>query len=298
MNDVDITAQCVNKTNTKVMIDIPYVTGDIIIRAYSIVMYTITKNIDNCSITNTNDSIAHGSSYYAQIAANLDYVIVNATLTMGGENVNNMYMSNTETGGLEIDIPNVTGNIVITVETEEIPPEEYQISYYLVGGVASDDRLTVYHGDSYYTEITVTDSTLLVQNYQLIMDETDVTNQYMTASDKKVIVNIPYITGHINIRVEAYEEFISIPCQYITVSPTSATLSVGQSIPITGTAYPSDTTDYMMVYSSDVSIISIGSGSAGNETTKTVTPTAQSIGTASIIFDCNGVTGSCSITVK
>lgn len=93
-------------------------------------------------------------------------------------------------------------------------------------------------------------------------------------------------------------EFISIPCQYITVSPSSATLSVGQSISITGTAYPSDTTDYMMVYSSDVSIISIGSGSAGTETTKTVTPTAKSVGTASIIFNCNGVTGTCSITVK
>lgn len=417
MNNVDITAQCVSKTNTKAMIDIPNVTGPIIIRAYALLIYSITKNIPNCSITNTNDRIAHGSRYYAQIAANFDYVIINATLTMGGENVSNMYMSNTEVGGLEIDIPNVTGNIVITVEairftcdsamnlelgttyktgrittykegyfvpyeggfvtsdkftfgcvrmsdvpegasvvlsspnlaiydvvfvdkaitngdwdnyfegnwvgdlrierrsytitseqitqaknkgaqaifltfiTYELPGdgtgasmnisyevktaneekdvnmivdplemiedvtwmmstenvvsikkvgtkiyiqaiskgtchvtfycstaiascdvtvgtmeetmEEYQITYYLVGGVASDEKQTVYHGESYYTEVTVTESTLEVINYQLTMDGIDVTSQYMSVSSKKVTVNIPYVTGHINIRVEA-----------------------------------------------------------------------------------------------
>lgn len=387
MNNVDITAQCVSKTNTKAMINIENISGPIIIRAQAIVMYTITKNIPNCSITNSRDKISHGSSYYAQIAANLDYAIVNATLTMGGKNVSNMYMSSTEVGGLEIDIPNVTGNIVITVETEEILPVEYQITYYLVGGVASDDRQTVYHGDSYSTEISITESTLAVQNYKLTMDGIDVTAQYMTVSNKKVTVNIPYVTGHINIRVEARkgadtsvlcslitcnrtmtlqegqdanlnvyiepsnctesvwwevsnssalsiykssggywvhavkagtytitlhcgnqtagchvtivaEESISIPCQYITVSPSSATLSVGQSISITGSAYPSNTTDYMLVSSSDVSIISIDNGSAGTETTKTITPTARAVGSATITFNCNGVKGYCYITVK
>ena len=231
MNNVDITAQCVSKTNTKAMIDIPSVTGPIIIRAYALFMYSITKNIPNCSITNTNDSIAHGSRYYAQIAANLDYVIVNATLTMGGENVNNMYMSNTESGGLEIDIPNVTGDIIITVETEEIlPAEEYQITYYLVGGVASDTRQTIYHGDSYYTEVTVTESTLEVYNYQLIMDGADVTSKYMTASNKKVIVNIPYVTGHINVRVETHKEETVVLCTGISAS--DITVDINTSRPV------------------------------------------------------------------
>lgn len=99
-------------------------------------------------------------------------------------------------------------------------------------------------------------------------------------------------------RVTVNEEFEEIRCQYITVSPSSATLSVGESISITGSAYPSDTTDYMLVYSSDVSIISIGNGSAGTESTKTIRPTANGVGTASIIFNCNGVIGSCSVTVK
>ena len=231
MNNVDITAQCVSKTNTKAMIDIPSVTGPIIIRAYALFMYSITKNIPNCSITNTNDSIAHGSRYYAQIAANLDYVIVNATLTMGEENVSNMYMSNTEVGGLEIDIPNVTGDIIITVETEEIlPAEEYQITYYLIGGVASDTRQTVYHGDSYYTEVTVTESTLEVYNYQLIMDGADVTSKYMTASNKKVIVNIPYVTGHINVRVETHKEETVVLCTGISAS--DITVDINTSRPV------------------------------------------------------------------
>lgn len=247
MNNVDITAQCVSKTNTKAMINIENVSGPIIIKAQTIVMYTITKNIDNCSITNTNDSIAHGSRYYTQIAANLDYVIVNATLTMGGESVSNMYMSETETGGLEIDIPNVIGNIVITVEAEEIPPIEYQISYYLVGGVASDDRLTVYHGDSYHTEITITDSNLIVQNYQLIMDGTDVTNRYITASNKKVIVNIPYVTGHITIKVVASKEGTLVLCTGISAYDMS--VNVNTSHPVSYTYNPINCNEELFVES-------------------------------------------------
>ena len=89
-----------------------------------------------------------------------------------------------------------------------------------------------------------------------------------------------------------------IPCEYVTVTPSSATLSVGDSVTITGSAYPSNTTDYMLVSSSDVSIIAIGNGSAGNDTTKTITVTAKAQGSVTITFNCNGVKGYCHITVN
>ena len=99
-------------------------------------------------------------------------------------------------------------------------------------------------------------------------------------------------------KVTVNELITLIPCEYVTVTPSSATLSVGDSVTITGSAYPSNTTDYMLVSSSDVSIIAIGSGSAGTETTKTITVTAKAQGSVTITFNCNGVKGYCHITVN
>ena len=292
MNNVDITAQCVSKTNTKAMINIENVSGPIIIRAQTIILRTVTKNIGNCAITNPNDRVAHGSRYYAQIAANLDYVIVNATLTMGGQNVSNMYMSNTEVGGLRIDIPNVTGDIVITVKTEEVlPAEEYQISYYLVGGVASDDRQTIYHGESFYTEITVTESTLAVVDYQLTMDGIDVTTQYMSASSKKATVNIPSVTGHINIRVEARKQSAgNVLCTLITCNRTM-TLQVGQDANLNVYIEPTNTTDSLYWDVSDPSALSIYQSSGGYWVH------AVKAGTYDITLYCGYQTAGCHVTI-
>lgn len=75
-------------------------------------LYTITNNLTNCTTSNDSSTITEGSSYSAIIVANQGYSLEGATVSifMGGNDVTNLYY----TGG-SINIPNVTGNLVINV---------------------------------------------------------------------------------------------------------------------------------------------------------------------------------------
>lgn len=75
----------------------------------SISSYTIARNLINCSISNTSTTVNKGASYSAIISVNNGYVLSNITVTMGGNNI-----SSTVVNGNNINIPNVTGDIVIT----------------------------------------------------------------------------------------------------------------------------------------------------------------------------------------
>ena len=75
----------------------------------SISSYTIARNLINCSISNTSTTVNKGASYSAIISVNNEYVLSNITVTMGGNNI-----SSTVVNGNNINIPNVTGDIVIT----------------------------------------------------------------------------------------------------------------------------------------------------------------------------------------
>jgi len=77
----------------------------------NVVDYTITKNLTNCSISNSASSVTKGESYSATISANSGYELKSVTVTMGGSSVS-------VTNGV-INITSVTGNIVITAVAEE-----------------------------------------------------------------------------------------------------------------------------------------------------------------------------------
>ena len=74
--------------------------------------YTIARNLNNCNISNTSTTVNKGASYSAIISVNNGYVLSNITVTMGGNDI-----SSTVVNGNNINIPNVTGDIVITVTT-------------------------------------------------------------------------------------------------------------------------------------------------------------------------------------
>lgn len=87
--------------------------------------YTITYSLNQATSSNSTASIKKGSSYSTIVAANEGYNIKNISVVMGGTDI-----SNTVIRGSNINIPNVTGNITITVTTEAIPvtPETLTIS--------------------------------------------------------------------------------------------------------------------------------------------------------------------------
>ena len=99
-------------------INIASVTGDVVITVTTTpvqITYSITNNLSNCTTNNASTVINKNESYNATISANSGYEIKSIVVTMGGTNV-----SSTVVTGNKINIPSVTGIVVITVTTNKI----------------------------------------------------------------------------------------------------------------------------------------------------------------------------------
>ncbi len=109
MGGTNITSSVVNGNN----ISIPNVTGNVVITANAtaivIITYSITRNLTHCSINNSSNSIESGSTYVATVSPNSEYENISITVTMDSNDI-----TSTAVSGNIINIPSVTGNIVIT----------------------------------------------------------------------------------------------------------------------------------------------------------------------------------------
>lgn len=79
--------------------------------------YSITRNLTNCTSSNTANTISKGQPYTTVINANSGYNLASVSVTMGGTNIT----SSAVTNGNTINISNVTGNIVITANAVAYP---------------------------------------------------------------------------------------------------------------------------------------------------------------------------------
>lgn len=77
--------------------------------------YTIAYNLGESTSSNSTVSIKKGSSYSTTITAKAGYNIKSINVIMGGSDVSNSVVS-----GNNINIPNVTGDVSILVDTEAI----------------------------------------------------------------------------------------------------------------------------------------------------------------------------------
>ena len=115
MGGTDITSTAYSNGN----ISISSVTGDIEIIATataSVIVntYTITKTLNNCSLSNTASEISEGGTYSATVTLDTDYEIDDINITMGGRDItSSAFNSNTNA----INISNINGNIEITIRT-------------------------------------------------------------------------------------------------------------------------------------------------------------------------------------
>ena len=102
-------------------IKIPKVTGNVSIigiassKQSDSNVYTVTNSLANCTSNNTATSVNEGSPYSATVTPNSGYELMNIAITMGGTNVTSTVYTY-QNGNAVINIPNVTGNVVITVQ--------------------------------------------------------------------------------------------------------------------------------------------------------------------------------------
>ena len=88
--------------------------GDLVLDSNT--YYSVTNNLTNCTNSNGDTQAVGGKSYSATISANSGYELSSVVVTMGGSSVS--------VSGGNINIANVTGNIVITAVAEKVQVQE------------------------------------------------------------------------------------------------------------------------------------------------------------------------------
>ena len=113
MGGVDVTDTAVSGTT----ISIASVTGDVVITVSAVSAdYSVSYTLNESVSSNTTTGVVSGSAYSTTITQNSGYKVTGITVTMGGTNLSSTAVS-VNNGVHIINISNVTGDIVITVET-------------------------------------------------------------------------------------------------------------------------------------------------------------------------------------
>ena len=113
MGGVDVTDTAVSGTT----ISIASVTGDVVITVSAVSAdYSVSYTLNESVSSNTTTGVVSGSAYSTTIRQNSGYKVTGITVTMGGADLSSTAVS-VINGVHIINISNVTGDIVITVET-------------------------------------------------------------------------------------------------------------------------------------------------------------------------------------
>ena len=164
-------------------INIPSVTGNVVITVTATaipITYTITNNLSHCTTNNSSRSVNQGVSYSAIITPNSGYELLNVAITMGGTNVTSSVYTY-QNGNAVINIPSVTGNVVITVQATAITvePTTYTITRNLPNCTSSNTASSVNKNASYSTLITP-NAGYQIDSITVTMNNTDITSSVVT----------------------------------------------------------------------------------------------------------------------
>ena len=157
-------------------------------------------NLTDCTSTNTQDSIDKGEWYYSNIMASNEGSTIYVTVTMGGEDITNNVCSFNDINWLEINIPSVSGDIVMTV-TGSASNSRYTISNKLTNCTSNNTSDFVSAGYGYNATLklnsgyTTWDSIIITKGGQ------DISSSAYTINDLNwCIIKINGVDGNIVIK--------------------------------------------------------------------------------------------------
>ena len=150
--------------------------------------YSIINNLNNATTNNIKGSIEEGSSYSATITANAGYTISSITVTMNGVDITSSVVS-----GNNINISNVTGNIIITDTTSIIT---YTITNNLTNCTTNNNSNTISYNSSYSSVISANRG-YEISSITVTMGGTNITSSAVSGNN----ISIPNVTGNIVITV-------------------------------------------------------------------------------------------------
>ena len=143
--------------------------------------YTITRNLTNCTSSNNTSSVAQGTAYSTTVTPNSGYELMNVAITMGGTNVTSRVYTY-QNGNAVINIPSVTGNVVITVQataTSSGGTTTYTVTKNLPNCTSSNTANSVNKNANYSTLISVNNG-YKIDSITVTMGNTDITSSVVT----------------------------------------------------------------------------------------------------------------------
>lgn len=161
----------------------------------NIVSYAIANNLTNATNNNVETSIKEGFSYSASIVADLGYILSNVTVTMGGNDITSEVYS----GGV-INIPSVTGNIIITATAIVSETTMYSITNTFTNVSTDNPSTSVEENGGYSANLTPT-SGYLLESVTVTMGGVDITSSAYANG----VVTISSVTGNVAIIAIASE---------------------------------------------------------------------------------------------
>ena len=162
------------------------------------VFYSITNVLTKCTNSNTNAVLKKDSEYVATLTANSGYKIKSVKVTMGGTVVMN---DATDGDVVDINIPRVTGDMVITAVAE---PITYTITNTLTQCSTNNSNASIAK-DSRYTATLTANSGYRIKTITVTMGGTNITSSAVSNDT----VTIAKVTG--NVVITAVAEIISYP---------------------------------------------------------------------------------------
>jgi hypothetical protein len=154
----------------------------------------VTENLTGCTSTNTAVNIIEGEAYADTFTSTLGYTLEDATvsITMGGVDVSHYYSNGT------LNIPSVTGDIVVNIVAKEKEIIKYSITRNLTNCTSSSNAIEVIEAESYTETFTPSiEYSLLSSNISITMGGVDISDCYNNR-----VLNIPSVTGDIVINIE------------------------------------------------------------------------------------------------
>jgi hypothetical protein len=212
--------------------------------------YTITNTLSNASNNNNATEIEENQSYTATITASEGYSINSVTITMGGTNITDSVYNNGN-----INIPKVTGKIVITVKcTEIVQPTSYSITNNLTNYTNSNTNKSITPNTKYVAKLEP------ILEYEpntlsISMGGKDITNEVYDKYERTATINS--VTGDIIINANgaSIQNETIIDGNVLTLQRSHATqvdFSYGNSVTTS-----CSTSEYIEVNSEEI-VISAG----------------------------------------
>ena len=212
------------KFNSIIIAEIPIgtISGDI--------SYSISNNLDQNITSNGASSVVKDQPYTCLLTPKSGYKITSIKVTMNGKDITSSCVN-----GNNINIPKVTGSVIITANSTQIL-NSFNIINNLNNSTNSNTSTSIEENSRYTCSITPNKG-YSISKITLIMGGVDRTSDYVSGTT----IVIPKVTGNIEITVitEVFLETFTITNNLSNATTSNTNTSIKQNSSYTATITPS-----------------------------------------------------------